>query len=100
MKKLVLLASALAMTGMAAGAYAAGDAGAGQTKAATCSGCHGAKGEGVAPNPKISGMAEDKFVAAMQAYKDGSRPSPVMKTFAAGLSDQDFADLAAFYAKQ
>jgi cytochrome c553 len=43
-------------------------------------------------------MAEDKFVQAMQDYKSGKRPNAVMKAFATPLSDQDFANLAAFYA--
>ena len=51
----------------------------------------------MAPNPKLAGMAPDKFVAAMKAYKDGSRPSPKMKNFATG-SDQDFEDMAVYYA--
>jgi len=96
MKKLALVA-AVAMAAFAMNATAAGDAAAGKTKAASCAGCHGANGEGVAPNPKLAGMAPDKFVAAMKAYKDGSRPSPVMKSFSMG-SDQDFEDMAAFYA--
>jgi cytochrome c553 len=100
MKTLTALLAACAMAAVATTGYAAGDAAAGQTKAASCGGCHGAKGEGVAPNPKIAGMAEAAFVGAMKAYKDGTRPNPMMKSFAAGLSDQDMADLAAFYAKQ
>jgi len=98
MKKLVIVAAACALAAVSVSASAAGDAAAGQAKAASCAGCHGAKGEGVAPNPKIAGMPEDKFVAAMKAYKDGTRAHPIMKSFAAG-SDQDFADMAAYYAK-
>jgi cytochrome c553 len=100
MKKLVMLAGALAIGMAPMGARAAGDAAAGQTKAAACGGCHGVRGEGMATNPKIAGMAEDAFVKALAEYKDGTRPNPIMKSFAAGLSDQDMADLAAFYANQ
>jgi cytochrome c553 len=96
MKKLALVA-AVAMAVFAINASAAGDAAAGKAKAAACAGCHGANGEGVGPNPKLAGLAADKFVAAMKAYKDGSRPSPMMKNFASG-SDQDFEDMAAYYA--
>jgi cytochrome c553 len=96
MKKLAIVA-AVAMAAFAMSASAAGDAAAGKAKAASCGGCHGANGEGMGPNPKLAGMPADKFVAAMKAYKDGSRPSPMMKSFATG-SDQDFADMAAFYA--
>jgi cytochrome c553 len=96
MKKLAIVA-AIAMAAFAINASAAGDAAAGKAKAAACAGCHGANGEGVAPNPKLAGLAPDKFVAAMKAFKDGTRASPTMKSFATG-SDQDFADLAAYYA--
>ncbi|MCU0934518.1 MAG: c-type cytochrome [Gammaproteobacteria bacterium] len=96
MKKLAIVA-AIAMAAFAINASAAGDAAAGKAKAAACAGCHGANGEGVAPNPKLAGLAPDKFVAAMKAFKDGTRASPIMKSFATG-SDQDFADLAAYYA--
>lgn len=95
MKKLAIVA-AVAMAAFAINASAAGDAAAGKAKAAACAGCHGANGEGVAPNPKLAGLAPDKFVAAMKAFKDGTRASPIMKSFATG-SDQDFADLAAYY---
>jgi len=96
MKKLAIVA-AVAMAAFAINASASGDAAAGKAKAAACAGCHGANGEGVAPNPKLAGLAPDKFVAAMKAYKDGTRANPIMKSFSTG-SDQDFADLAAYYA--
>jgi cytochrome c553 len=76
---------------------AAGDAQVGKTKAAACGGCHGANGEGVGSNPPLAGIAEDKFVQAMQDYKSGKRANPVMKPFASSLSDQDMANLGAYY---
>jgi cytochrome c553 len=79
-------------------AQAAGDAQSGKTKAAACGGCHGANGEGIGSNPPLAGIAEEKFVQAMQDYKSGKRANPVMKPFASSLSDQDMANLAAFYA--
>lgn len=96
MKKLAIVVT-VGLAAFAINASAAGDAAAGKTKAASCAGCHGANGEGVGPNPKLVGIPEDQFIAAMKAYKDGTRPNPVMKGFAMG-SDQDFADLAAYYA--
>jgi cytochrome c553 len=97
MKKLTRLIITVALSAVAIHAIAGGDAAAGKVKAASCGGCHGANGEGVGPNPKLTGIPEDKFIAAMKAYKDGTRANPVMKSFAMG-SDQDFADLAAYYA--
>jgi len=45
-----------------------------------------------------AGKAEDQFIQAMKDYKSGKRPNPVMKSFAGPLSDQDFENLAAYYA--
>ena len=77
---------------------AAGDAAAGAGKAAQCSSCHGANGEGSGANPKIAGMDQGAFVKAMNDYKSGARKHMMMEMFAKKLSDQDNADLAAFYA--
>ena len=63
-----------------------------------CAGCHGANGEGMGPNPKISGLPEDQFIQAMNEYKDGTRSHAAMKAFVAALSDKDIADLAKYYA--
>lgn len=77
---------------------AGGDAAAGATKAGQCASCHGANGEGSGDNPKIAGMDQAAFVKAMSDYKSGARKHMMMEMFAKKLSDQDFADLAAFYA--
>jgi len=79
-------------------AQAAGDAAAGKAKAAGCAGCHGANGQGVPPNPPLAGESEDRFIQAMQDYKSGKRNHAMMKALSAGLSDQDIANLAAYYA--
>ena len=96
MQKL-LIAGIAVMLGIA-GAQAAGDAQAGKAKAAACAGCHGANGQGVAPNPALAGKSEGQLAQAMQDYKSGKRPNAVMKGLVAGLSDQDIANLAAYYA--
>jgi cytochrome c553 len=99
MKHTLLAATALvASVAMAGTAFAAGDAQAGKAKAAACAGCHGAEGQGVAPNPPLAGLPEDRFVQALQDYKSGKRSNPVMKSLATPLSDQDMANLAAYYA--
>jgi cytochrome c553 len=79
-------------------AHAAGDPEAGKAKAATCAGCHGANGEGVAPNPPLAGLSEDQIVQALQDYKSGKRANPLMKSLAGTLSDQDMANIGAYYA--
>ncbi len=98
MKSTGLVIGIVALFGVVAAAHAGGDAKAGKAKAATCAGCHGANGEGKAPNPALAGKAEDQLLQAMKDYKSGKRANAVMKTFAGPLSDQDMANLAAFYA--
>ena len=88
----------VASLGVVGTAQAAGDAAAGKTKAATCVACHGADGKGVAPNPGLAGKPEAQQVQALQDYKSGKRANPVMKGISGPLSDQDIADLSAYYA--
>ena len=95
----VSFASALLVTA-SSGALAGGDAAAGAQKAASCTSCHGANGEGMGDNPKIAGMDKAAFVKAMNDYKSGARKHMMMEMFAKKLSDQDNADLAAHYASK
>lgn len=79
-----------------------GDVKAGETKAAMCIGCHGIVGyqnsfPEVHKVPKISGQSAAYIVSALTAYKKNERKHPSMKGIAASLSEQDMADLAAFY---
>ncbi len=87
---------ALAM-GLIGAAHAAGDAQAGKAKAAACAGCHGANGQGVPPNPGLAGKSEDQLLQAMKDYKSGKRNNAVMKGLTTPLSDQDMANLAAYF---
>ncbi|MBN8505916.1 MAG: c-type cytochrome [Burkholderiales bacterium] len=84
-------------------AQANGDAARGESKAAMCIGCHGIKGyQASFPEvhrvPMISGQNAGYIVAALQAYAKGERKHPTMKGIAASLTEQDMADLAAYYA--
>lgn len=80
---------------------AKGNAAAGKTASATCAGCHGDQGvSGNPANPSLAGQDAEYFVAAMQAYKSGTRSEETMKLAAAGVSDAAIADLAAYYAAQ
>lgn len=82
-------------------AQAAGDATAGQAKAAVCGACHGADGNSMVPNfPKLAGQGQAYLVKQMQDIKSGARQVPEMAGITPGLSDQDMADLAAYYAGQ
>lgn len=80
-----------------------GDAAAGQKKTALCEGCHGIPSyrtayPAVYSVPKLGGQHAGYLVKALQAYKAGERSHPTMRAIAATLSDQDMADLAAYYA--
>ena len=91
----LIIAAAVLATGQV---MAGGDIKAGEEKAASCIGCHGANGEGVDPNPAIAGMDAELFKGNMQAYKSGEKEDPMMSMFVASLSDEDIADLAAYFA--
>jgi len=97
MIKCSLVAAGVVLSAMNA-AQAAGDPAAGRAKAATCAACHGANGQGVPPNPALAGKSADQLLQALQDYKSGKRSNAVMKGLTAGLSDQDMANLAAYYA--
>jgi cytochrome c553 len=98
--------SALIALAAAAGfatAAQAQDAKAGETKAAMCIGCHGIPGyQASFPEihkvPMISGQGAKYIQSALTAYKKGDRKHPTMRAIAASLTEQDMADLAAFYA--
>ena len=94
---LVLVASAL--VALAFPAQAAGDVESGKTLAdKQCAACHGPLGEGKGKNPPLAGLDEGAHVAAMQDYKSGARKHAMMEKLATKLSDQEIADMAAYYA--
>jgi cytochrome c553 len=79
-----------------------GDAKAAEQKIAMCIGCHGIKGyQASFPEvyrvPMISGQNAKYIAAALNAYKKGDRKHPTMRGIADSLSDQDIADVAAYY---
>ena len=98
MKRTLLVAGIVAALGVAGTAQAGGDAQAGKAKAKPCAACHGANGEGKAPNPALAGKPEDQLAQALNDFKSGKRDNAVMKTFASQLNEQDAANLAAYYA--
>ncbi len=91
------------LASVAAPLFAEGDPAAGKNKTAMCAGCHGIPGFRAAyPEtyqvPKLGGQNPGYIVAALKAYKAGDRNHPTMKAIASGLTEQDMADLAAYYA--
>ncbi|EGM75934.1 cytochrome c553 [Rheinheimera sp. A13L] len=88
----------LVLVGLAAPAMAQ-DAAAGKTKAAVCAACHGAEGVSVIPDyPNLAGQKVKYLESSIKAYRDGQRKHAVMSPMAAGLSDADILDLAAYFA--
>jgi cytochrome c553 len=82
-------------------AQSAGDPDAGKGKAASCAACHGADGNSINPEwPKLAGQHEDYLVKQLTYFKHGERDNATMQGLAAGLTDRDRQDLAAFYASQ
>lgn len=78
-----------------------GDAAAGKDKSATCAACHGADGNSLAPSfPKLAGQGEKYLLKQMKDIRDGARPVPTMVGQVDNMSDQDLADIAAYYASQ
>jgi len=79
---------------------AAGSAEAGKEKAAACAACHGPTGnDGVLPNvPRLGGQGERYLLKQLNEIKADVRKVPLMTPIVAGLSEQDLADLAAYFA--
>ena len=76
-----------------------GDADAGREKAALCSACHGPNGISANPLwPNLAGQHEAYLAKQIRDFRDGVREDISMQPFVEQLSDQDIADLAAFYA--
>lgn len=94
--------SLLAAIGMATAApLSGGNADAGKTKANVCAACHGADGN--SPNgqfPTLAGQHAGYIYDQLKLFKSGERSDPIMSSMAAGLSDQDMKDLAAYFSVQ
>ncbi|VVN68590.1 c-type cytochrome [Pseudomonas fluorescens] len=102
-KLIVSLLLTLGITGAAVAAEGTlkGDATAGQAKAAVCGACHGPDGNSPAPNfPKLAGQGERYLTKQLHDIKDGKRTVLEMTGLLTNLSDQDLADLAAYFASQ
>jgi len=96
MKKLTLAVSA---TVMMASPVFAGDVAAGKAKSGVCAACHGAAGISAVPMyPNLAGQKEAYLAKQLKDFKSGARKDPVMAPMAMGLSDEDVANIAAYYA--
>jgi cytochrome c553 len=98
----VLVVASLTPTSLWAADAVQGNAEAARGKTSMCIGCHGIPGykasfPTVYSVPMISGQSPKYLENALAAYKKGERSHPTMRGIAASLSDQDMADLAAYY---
>ena len=96
--KAILLAILMGLT-LLSGLAQAADIEAGKAKSAVCAACHG--GEGISPTPiwpNLAGQKEQYLAAQMTAFRDGVRQNAQMAPMMANLSDEDIANLAAYYA--
>jgi len=104
MKKTVLFFGLLlgwSQVGLGATAQPQGDAAAGKGLAVTCGACHGADGNSAVPTfPKLAGQGEKYLYKQMIDIRDGNRQVPTMAGQLDGKSDQEVADLAAWFASQ
>ncbi|MFN3900183.1 MAG: c-type cytochrome [Alishewanella aestuarii] len=86
-------------------ATAAGDAKTGQQKSAVCTACHGTDGNSPVPTmyPTLAGQSAEAIIEALIGYRQGTRQGAManlMMPMAQNLSDEDIADLAAFFSQQ
>ena len=100
-KVLTFVLTGLAIS-VAASAWAeGGNAEAGKTKSATCAACHGADGNSVNPEwPKLAGQHPSYIAKQLANFKDDARVNPSRSPMAKPLSEQDMADLAAYFSSQ
>ncbi|ORU89994.1 MAG: cytochrome C [Cycloclasticus sp. symbiont of Poecilosclerida sp. M] len=97
MKKLMLITAVLMMI-FSANALSA-DAVAGEAKAASCTACHGQKGiSSMGLYPNLAGQKEQYLAKQINDFRSGARKDPTMKQMVSPLSDDDVANIAAYYA--
>lgn len=104
-KPLLVCLALLAGSATAVAQEVKGDAGAGAKKIAMCIGCHGLPGyqasfPEVYKVPMIAGQNAKYLAAALNGYKTGDRKHPTMRAIAGSMTDQDIADVSAFYEAQ
>src|ERR1700712_3100027 len=100
-----LLVSLLLILGISGAARAAdavvGDPAAGQAKTAVCGACHGPDGNSMAANfPKLAGQGPRYLLKQLHEIKDGKRVVLEMTGLLNNFSEQDLADIAAYFSSQ
>jgi cytochrome c553 len=86
------------LVGMASLSANAADINKGKASSATCAACHGAKGVSAIPMyPNLAGQKTNYLIKQLKDFKSGARKDPVMKSMAMMLSDEDVANVSAYY---
>ena len=101
MKRLIMIITALALTAVAGSGRAAGDPAAGQTKSMICSACHGADGNSSNGDyPSLAGQVPGYIAQQLANFKSGIRSNTIMGGMAQTLTEEDMANLDAWYSSQ
>ena len=101
MKKVLMVVLAGLAVGVATSVWADGNAEAGKTKSAVCAACHNADGNSVNPEwPKLAGQHPNYIIKELNDFKNDKRVNATMSPMAKPLSEQDMADLAAYFSSQ
>lgn len=101
MNKTWLMTISVATALISGGASAAGDPAAGETKSAVCIACHGPAGNSLVPTwPKLAGQHREYIYKQLMDFKAGNRANEQMSPQVIPLNEQDFQDLAAYFASQ
>jgi cytochrome c553 len=101
MKKWFAVTGLLSLMAVPAANAVTGDPAAGAQKAAVCGACHGVDGNSLNPEwPKLAGQQASYIASQLAAFKDGKRVNVIMAPNAMVLSEQDMADLAAYFSKE
>jgi sulfide dehydrogenase cytochrome subunit len=95
MKKSILLLGVVMTLGAAP--YAMADTAA-PLIAQSCAGCHGQDGAGIGATPTIAGYDAEEFVRVWEEFRANERPATIMNRIAPGFTDEEVAELAAYFA--
>jgi len=98
MKNSLIVSAISILMSVVTPAFAAGDIEAGKTKSVVCGACHGADGKAMLPTyPNLAGQGEAYITKQLNDFISGARSNPLMSPMAAPLSEEDIADLAAYF---
>jgi cytochrome c553 len=100
-KKVQVISIFMALTTASCILHAEGNITAGKQKSTSCTSCHGENGNNQVTNfPKLAQQHSSYLQKQLHAFKDGTRNDPMMSTMALPLTDEDIADISAYYATQ